>query len=165
MTWWWRLILTLVLGPILWWGLAGYVAIQQGMSFAQWLADVPKPSAYLVLTLPAAILCLVLIGLERLLKLSSLDIFTVILAPLVGYALCRGVVQAVPMFHNAAGLTPVFAAYGLVWGLTIREPRRRGTGDRRGTEDRSDGAFVDALLPSERRSAEGPGRAVAVPPR
>lgn len=145
MRWWLRFVLTLVFGPPLWWIVTGYVATQQGSTLGQWWQDVPKvlPEVYLLYTLPAVVLCVILLGLDRLLKLVSLDLFTVLVSPVLAYCLAWAVVTFVPEPHvKAAGAAlPLFAFYGLVWGLTVREPRRWRDGDR------SDGAFVEALLP------------------
>lgn len=143
--WWWRFLLTLVLGPALWWIGAGYVATQQGSSFPEWLQAIPDvlPDVYLYYTLPALLLCVILFGIDRLLQLASLDILTVIVSPLVAYALAWAAVHYIhePHVQAAGSALPLFVCYGLVWGLTIREPRRRREGDH------SDGAFVKALLP------------------
>ena len=145
MRWWLRFVLTLVFGPPLWWIAAGYVATQQGGTLMRWWQATPKvlPEVYLFYTLPALLLCALLFGLDRLLKLVSLDLFTVIMSPIVAYALAWAAVHFIPEPHvRAAGSAlPLFVCYGLVWGLTIREPRQRRAGDR------SDGAFVQALLP------------------
>ena len=145
MRWWLRLMSTLVLGPPLWWIVTGYVATQQGTTFPLWLQASLKvlPSVYLAYTLPALLVCLVLVGVDRLLTLLSLDLFTVVVSPLVAYALAWGAVRFIPEPHvrSAGSALPLFACYGLIWGLTIREPRRRHA------DDRSDGAFVKALLP------------------
>ena len=145
MRWWLRFVLTLVFGPPLWWIVTGYAATQQGATFEQWYQDMFKvlPEVYLLYTLPALLLCAILLGLDRLLKLASLDLFTVLVSPVLAFGLAWAAVTFVPEPHvKAAGAAlPLFAFYGLVWGLTIREPRRRRDGDR------SDGAFVEALLP------------------
>ncbi len=129
MRWWLRGLLTLALGPVAWWIGTGYVATQQGATLAQWGGDIPKvlPGVYLVYTLPAVLLCAVLLGVDRLLKLLSLDLFTVLLSPVLAYLLAWLAVRFVPEPHvQAAGAAlPLFAAYGLVWGLTVREPRPR----------------------------------------
>ena len=145
MRWWLRFLVTLVLGPPLWWFLSGYLATQQGSTFAQWLQATPKVllEVTLVYTLPALLLCAILLGLDRLLKLLSLDLFTVLVSPIVAYALAWAAVNFIPEQHvRAAGSSlPLFVCYGLIWGLTIREPlRRRAAGQR-------DGALVDAPLP------------------
>ncbi len=145
MRWWLRFLVTLAVGPLIWWTITGYVATQQGTTFMQWLSAIPKvlPQVSLIYTLPGLLLCAVLLGVDRLLKLVSLDLFTVIVSPLVAYGLASAAVHYIPEQHvRAAGSSlPLFACYGLVWGLTIREPRRRRT------EGRSDGDFVRALLP------------------
>ena len=143
---WLRFVLTLVLGPLIWWLVGGYVATQQGSTIAQWWGDLPEvlPHAYLVYTLPAVLLLVILLGIDRLLKLASLDLFTVIVSPVVAFGLAWAAVRFVPEPHvQAAGaVLPLFACYGLVWGLTIREPKRLRRGER------SDGALDEALLPS-----------------
>ena len=142
---WLRFLVTLVLGPPVWWILTGYLATQQGSTLAQWFQAMPKVLAevYLIYTLPALLLCAILLGMDRLLKLLSLDLFTVLASPVVAYALAWAAIKFIPEQHvQAAGsLLPLFACYGLIWGLTIREPLRRGAGGR------SDGEFVNALLP------------------
>ena len=141
MRWWLRFVLTLVFGPPVWWILTGYVATQQGTTLGQWWQDVPKvlPEVYFLYTLPAVVLCAILLGIDRLLKLASLDLFTVLVSPLAAFGLAWAAVHFIPEPHvRAAGASlPLFACYGLVWGFTIREPRRR-----------RDGAFVEPLLPS-----------------
>lgn len=142
---WSRFLVTLVLGPPAWWCLAGYAATQQGSTLAQWLQASPKVLAevYLFYTLPALLICIILYGLDRLLKLASLDMLTVIASPLLALGVAWAAVHFIPEQHvrEAASALPLFACYGLVWGLTIREPRRRREGGR------SDGEFVSALLP------------------
>lgn len=129
MRWWLRVVLTLVLGPLVWWIVVGYVATQQGMTFTQWLQAIPTklPEVYLLYTLPALLLCAILYGVDRLLERLSLDLFTVLVSPLVGYALAWAAVHYIPEQHvrAAASALPLFACYGLVWGLTIREPLGR----------------------------------------
>ncbi len=145
MQWWLRFVLTLVLGPPAWWIASGYVATQQGTTFMQWLQATPKvlPEVYLVYSLPALLLCAILYAVDRLLKLASLDFFTVIVSPLLAYGLAYAAMHTIPEPHVQAARSslPLFVCYGLVWGLTIREPRRRRLGGR------SDGDFVKALLP------------------
>lgn len=126
---WLRFLLALALGPVLWWIGKGYVATQQGATVAQWLGDSPKvlPTVFLYYTLPALLLCVILFAVERLLKLVSLDLFTVIVSPALGYGLAWLAVHFIPEPHvqAAGGALPLFACYGLVWGLTIREPASR----------------------------------------
>ena len=145
MRWWLRFVVTLMLGPPFWWTVTGYVATQQGATFSQWLQNLPRilVQVYLIYTLPALLVCVILYGVDRLLKLVSLDLFTVIVSPIVAYALAWAAVRYIsePHVRAAGSALPLFAFYGLVWGLTIREPRRRRVGDR------GDGAFVRALLP------------------
>ncbi len=135
MRWWLRVVLTLVLGPLVWWSVVGYVATQQGMTSTQWLQAIPTklPEVYLLYTLPALLLCAILYGIDLLLDLLSLDLFTVLVSPLVAYALAWAAVRFIPEQHvRAAGSAlPLFACYGLVWGLTIREPLRRHDRDER----------------------------------
>ncbi len=146
MRWWLRLVLTLVFGPPVWWILTGYVATQEGSTLGQWWQNAPKVLAeiYVLYTLPALLLCAILLGIDRLLKFGSLDLFTVLVSPLAAFGLAWTAVHFIDEPHvGAAGASlPLFVCYGLVWGLTIREPGRRRDGDR------SDGAFVEALLPS-----------------
>ncbi len=145
MRWWLRFVLTLLMGPLVWWIASGYLATQQGSTFMQWLQATPKvlPAVYLVYTLPALLLCAILYAVDRLLKLASLDFITVIVSPVLAYGLAWAAVHYIPEQHvQAAGSSlPLLVCYGLVWGLTIREPRRRRLGGR------SDGEFVEALLP------------------
>ena len=126
---WLRGMLTLGLGPPLWWSGVGYVATQQNTTLMQWLEATPKvlPGVYLVYTLPALLLCAILFLLDWLLRRLSLDLFGVIVSPLVAYALAWAAVHFIPESHvHAAGSAlPLFACYGLVWGLTLREPRER----------------------------------------
>lgn len=129
---WLRFILALALGPLLWWVGKGYVATQQGATLVQWWGDSAKvlPEIYLFYTLPALLLCAILFGIERILTFLSLDLFTVLVSPLLGYGLAWLAVHFIPEPHvRAAGAAlPLFACYGLVWGLTIREPEfRSGT--------------------------------------
>lgn len=145
MRWWLRFISTLVLGPAAWWIASGYVATQRGTTFMQWLQATPKVLAevYLVYSLPALLLCAILYAVDRLLKLASLDFLTVVVSPLLAYGLAYAAVHYIPEQHvQAAGSSiSLFVCYGLVWGLTTREPRGQRLGGR------SDGDFVKALLP------------------
>ena len=145
MRWWLRFVLTLLLGPLVWWIASGYVATQQGSTFTQWMQAIPKvlPEVYLVYTLPALLLCAILFAVDRLWKVASLDFVTVIISPVLAYGLAWAAVHFIPEQHvQAAGSSlPLFLCFGLVWGLTIREPRRQRPGGR------SDGEFVEALLP------------------
>lgn len=136
MRWWHRLLVTLILAPLLWRLGVCYIASQQGSSWA----DLAQQSVgvlgevYLVFTLPALVLCLVLLACDGLLHALRLDLMTVLVSPLVAFGIAEAVITLVPEAHveaaAAQGALSLAVFYGLVWGLTIREPRRRLDGAR-----------------------------------
>ena len=96
---------------------------------SQHLPDVLAPlwPIYLGATLPvAAMTLLILLPAEVSLRRLGLDLLTVFVMPLVAYGVTYAVASFVPdppaeTLSNSLALA---ALYGLVFGLTIREPRR-----------------------------------------
>ena len=127
MRWWLRVVLTLVLAPLLWRLGLGYLASQQGAVWGDLARQSPQvlASVYITFTLPALGLCAVLAVMDLALHKLGLDLFTVILSPLVASLVATAIVRFVANPHVQAvgeAATVVALAYGLVWGLTIREP-------------------------------------------
>ena len=122
---WHRLVLTLVLAPILWRLGAIYIATQGGEPAADlWRASpalLGKVS--LVATIPALVLLLILVATEWVLKRLGVDLFIAALAPMLAAAAAVGVTSLVHDPRVPEGSVGLFVAYGLVWGLGIREPR------------------------------------------
>ena len=135
MRWWRRVMLTLVLAPLLWRLVSAYLASQVGTSWSD-LAQQSVPllgKVYLTFTLPAAILCGGILALtDLILHRLGLDLLTVVVSPLLSFAIAFGIVALVrePHVQAAEGAVVLAIVYGLVWGLTIREPRPRRS-DRR----------------------------------
>lgn len=124
---WLRVLVSLVLAPLLWQAGAIYLGANQGGDATDLATKALHllPGLYLTYTLPAlAILALLLVPIDRLLALIGADLLIVAVAPLVA--------ALVPMLlalvvHNprldAAGIGWLAVVYGLVFGLTVREPR------------------------------------------
>ncbi len=132
MRWWVRFAVTLVVAPLLWRGGMTYLASTQG---ATW-DDLARESvgvlagAYLTFTFPALVLCAVLAAMDLLLHALGLNLLTVAASPLVAGALVAALMRLAPD-AAAAGAVALAVSYGLVWGLTIREPRHRRPARRR----------------------------------
>ena len=122
---WQRLVLTLVLAPLLWRLVAIYLANQGGEPAADLWQATPAllGKVYLVETIPAFLLLLVLVAMEWGLVRLGLDLLIFVVAPLVAAAIAFGVTSLVHDPRIPEGLLGLFVAYGLVWGLSIREPR------------------------------------------
>jgi hypothetical protein len=126
MRWWLRIILTLVLAPILWRLVAGYIAVNAGGS----AMDIARGSAvvlgeiYVAYTLPAlAIIILLLVPADIVLRRIGVAILIVGVAPLLA-CLVPLVLARYGIGQDNGGMLGLAFAYGLVWGLTIREPRQ-----------------------------------------
>ena len=136
MRWWLRVVLTLVLAPLIWRLCTGYIDSQTGTSWTD-IAQQSLPllgKVYATFTLPALVLCGGVLALvDIILQRLGLDLMTVVISPLLAFAVALGIVHFVqePHVQAAEGATVLALVYGLVWGLTIREPRdrRRGTSD------------------------------------
>ncbi len=127
MAWWVRLIVTLVLAPLLWRTVGLYIDSQQGDAVADLLRQsVPLlGKVYLAYTLPvAAVLLAIILPVDLLLRKLGLDLLVVGVAPLVACAVPLVVDRVLhgPAGTGVTGLVGLAFAYGLVWGLTIREP-------------------------------------------
>ena len=127
MNWWLRILVTLVLAPILSQLASIYLGSTQGGAPEALLtaALVALPKVYLVYTLPAlALVALFLLPADRLLARVGADLLIVGVAPLLAMLvpLLLSLVSSDPRL-DAAGLVYLAFAYGLVFGLTIREPR------------------------------------------
>ena len=125
---WLRVLVTLVLAPLLWQAAAVYLGANQGGDPAVMATKSLHllPSLYLTYTLPAlAVVALVLVPVDRLLALIGADLLVVAVAPVVA-ALVPALLSHI--VHNsrldAAGIGTLALMYGLVFGLTVREPRR-----------------------------------------
>ena len=129
MRWWLRIVVTLSLAPLLWRLVTAYIANQQGTSWS----DLAHQSAsllgslYLTFTAPALVLCGILAICDFVLKTLGLDLITVFLSPPIAGVVAAGVVHFVrePHVQAAEGAVVLAVVYGLVWGLTIREPLAR----------------------------------------
>ena len=148
MAWWIRLIVTLVLAPLLWRLVTAYVASVQGSD----PMDLVKSSGpillgiYIGYTLPAAAMVAAVLtpvgyGLRRI----GADLLIVGVAPLLACLtlIVLALVVKDPRIEAATGLLGLAFAYGLVWGLTIREPRAHR---RRKTDAPADPALFEATL-------------------
>ena len=148
MAWWTRLILTLVLAPILWRLVDLYIETQQGGVLADLLVQSGPVlgKVYLAYTLPAAALLLVLLlPADLLLRRLGLDLLIVAVGPLLACAAPIVVERLIGRGSPAqgAGLLGLAFAYGATWALTIREPSR-------------DKGVVQTNGPDERASPERP---------
>ncbi len=128
MRWWWRLLVTLILAPLLWRLGVAYIASQQGSTWD----DLARQSVailitvYLTFTLPALILCGLVLSLsDAILHRLGLDLMSVLVSPLLGWLVAAAVLAYVrePHVQAAQGAIPLAIFYGLVWGLTVRERR------------------------------------------
>lgn len=124
---WLRLILTLVLGPILWRLLGLYLQANQGPGTDALLQGLGGglAQAYMNGTFPALVLTvIVLMPATFVLQRLGLDLLIVGLAPLLAWLLPHSISIFVRDPHVRAWFdVPGLAfAYGLVWGLTVREP-------------------------------------------
>ncbi len=124
MRWWIRLIITLVLAPILWRLVEGYLQANAGGD----LSDLLRGSVtmlgkiYIAYTLPAlAVIVVLLIPADLVLRRLGLAILIVGLAPLLA-CLVPIVLARFGIGREGVGLVGLAFVYGLVWGLTIREP-------------------------------------------
>ena len=129
MRWWVRLIVTLILAPLLWRLGVAYLASEQGTTWndlAQQSGNV-LASVYLTFTLPALVLCAILLVADLILHWLGLDLLSVIVSPLLAWPVAAAMLYLAQgsgvQAHGGAILLAV--VYGLVWGLTIREPRAR----------------------------------------
>ncbi len=127
MRWWWRIVVTLVLAPIVWLLAAIYLGTTTGgtadaLAKAS-LASLPK--LYLIYNLPAlAVIALVLLPVDRLLTSIGADLLIVAVAPILAYLV--PVVLSLVIHDPRLDATAIHGlafTYGLVFGLTIREPR------------------------------------------
>lgn len=129
MRWWLRLIITLVLAPILWRIVEAYLQADAGGD----PVDLLRGSAamlgriYVAYTLPAlAIVVVLLIPVDLILRRIGLDILIVGIAPLLA-CLVPVVLAGFGIGQDSVGVLGLAFAYGLVWGLTIREPAHAAT--------------------------------------
>ena len=125
MRWWLRILVSLILAPILW-QLAGiYLGTTQGGTPDAMVAAAYRtlPKLYLVYTLPAVALLLLLLLADRLLALAGLDLLIVAVAPLLA-VLVLLVASRFIADPRLDALYYLAFAYGLVFGLTVREPPR-----------------------------------------
>ncbi len=128
---WLRVVVTLVLAPLIWQAAAIYLGANQGGDPGDLATKslLLLPSLYLTYTLPAlAIVALLLVPLDRLLALVGADLLVVGAAPIVAMLVptLLGFVIHDPRLH-AAGIATLAFVYGLVFGLTVREPRATPT--------------------------------------
>ena len=139
MRWWLRVVLTLVLAPLLWRLGSAYLENQLGASWSD-IAQQSIPvlgKVYMAFTLPAFVLCGGLLALvDIILHRLGLDLLTVIVSPLLAFAVTLGIIDVVqePHVQAAHGAIVLAVVYGLVWGLTIREPRVRRSLRARGAD-------------------------------
>ncbi len=130
MRWWVRLVVTLILAPLLWRLGVAYLASEQGATWSE-LAQKSGGvlvSVYLIFTIPGLILCgMVLTVSDWVLHKLGLDLLTVLASPLLAWVIAAAVLRFVPdsRVQAAQGAVVLSVIYGLVWGLTIREPRGR----------------------------------------
>ncbi len=126
MRWLFRPVTTLLLGPILYLLADLYLHAATGAETAGW-----KPAAehlqriYMTFTLPAlALVLLVLLPVDLVLRRTGFGLVTLVVSPVLAVAavsLLRDIVTE-PHVQAWSSLW-LAAAYGLVWGLTIRDPR------------------------------------------
>ena len=125
MRWWLRLIVTLVLAPILWRIVAGYIEANGGGNPSNIVSasTLILGKIYIAYTLPAlAVIVVLLIPADFILHRLDLDILIVGVAPLLACAVPL-VLARFGIGQGNAGLLGLAFAYGLTWGLTVREPR------------------------------------------
>ena len=124
MRWWLRLILTLVLAPILWRIVAGYIEANAGGNPSNIVSasTLILGKIYIAYTLPAlAVIVVLLIPADFVLHRLDLDILIVGVAPLLACAVPL-VLARFGIGQGNAGLLGLAFTYGLTWGLTVREP-------------------------------------------
>lgn len=131
---WLRILVTLVLAPLVWQIGVIYLGTNMGGSpdalATASLTSLPK--VYLVYTLPAlAVVALLLLPADRLLARIGADLLVVAVAPLLALAVpvVLRLVTGDPRLDVAA-LDALAFLYGLVFGLTVREPARAVIQDR-----------------------------------
>ncbi len=129
MRWWQRLLVTLILAPLLWRLGVCYIASQQGSTWAE-LAQQSVGvllSIFILFTVPALLLCGLLLLSDQALHRLGLDLMTVLVSPLIAFGIAEAVLHLVtdPRVQAAQGAVSLAVFYGLIWGLTIRERRRR----------------------------------------
>ena len=131
MRWWLRVLVPLILAPLVWQMAGVYLGTTQGGTPDAMLAAATKtlPKIYLVYTLPALALLLLLLMADRLLALLGLDLLIVAVAPLVA-VLVLLVASRFVADPRLDALYYLAFAYGLVFGLTVREPPRAMTASR-----------------------------------
>ena len=123
MRWWWRTVVTLALAPIVWQLASIYLGSTTGRGIDQLATSslASLPMIYLNYTLPAvALVMVVLLPADRLLSLIGADLMIVVVAPI----LACGVLVALSRFVTGPRLDALYSlafAYGLVFGLTVRE--------------------------------------------
>lgn len=133
MRWWLRLVLTLVLAPVVWRLAALYLETAQGgdaMDLSVQSGDILL-RVYLTYTLPAAaLIVLLLTPAEFVLRRLGADLLIVGVAPALAWLV------PIVLSHfirdprlDAEAVKGLAFIYGLVWGLTIREPRTRRRDD------------------------------------
>lgn len=130
MRWWMRLVITLVLAPLLWWLGVAYLLTQQGAAWSDVFAQIVPvlESVYIVFTLPALVVCgVALTASDMILSRLGIALLTVVVSPLLAGFIAAAVRHLVyePHVQSATGAVPLAIIYGLIWGLTIREPRNR----------------------------------------
>lgn len=129
MSWWLRFIVTLVLAPILWWAVTLYVGMRQGQDVSDWAPlFAALGEVYKLYTLPALVLlAFVLFPVDLLLRVLGIGLLSVVVSPLVAWLVALLVLTFVhdPRVQSAGDAVGLAVSYGLVWGLTTREPRRR----------------------------------------
>ena len=123
---WLRVVVTLVLAPLIWQAVEIYLGANQGGDPSDLAASSLRMlgTTYLIYSLPAlAIIVVLLVPIDRLLALIGADLLVVAVAPLVA-GLVPLVLAHVDPRLDAAGIGALAVLYGLVFGLTVREPRR-----------------------------------------
>ena len=127
MRWWQRLLVTLILAPLLWRLGNCYIASQQGSTWHDLgLQSVDVLLAvFITFTVPALLLCAILIASDWLLHKLGLDLMTVLVSPLIAFGIAEAVLHLVtdPRVRALGDAVSLAVFYGLVWGLTIRERR------------------------------------------
>ena len=127
MRWWLRLVVTLILSPLLWRLAVAYLSAQQGAAWDDLARQSPAmlASLYITFTVPALVLCgVILTASDFVLRRLGLALLTVLVSPLLTCGVAVLIVDLVrePHVQAAKGAMSLFITYGLVWGLTIREP-------------------------------------------
>lgn len=127
-----RLVSTLVVAPPLFLAVVLYIRVQTAGGGSFWPAAAKElGQLYLDVSLPALALILILAPLDYVLQRVDFGLTTIVISPLVAGLIVFGLgdVFNEPHVRKAAAMLPLFVVYGLVWGLTIRDPAvwRRGT--------------------------------------